>query len=188
MLDTNESFAFTLSSSTPGLVSLRDSLVNSFDSSDKRSMNWIDTVTSNQGTFYYPTKYHRKDTIVTEYSMVLRLAEQYLIRAEARVNQNKLTGSESAEVDINKILKRAGLPNTSAPTADALMAEVMRQRKLELFAEWGHRWFDLNRTNQTSVILQPLKPLWKSTSVFFPIPQYELINNHNLFQNDGYTN
>ncbi|MBO9573328.1 MAG: RagB/SusD family nutrient uptake outer membrane protein, partial [Chitinophagaceae bacterium] len=50
----------------------------------------------------------------TEYTMVLRLAEQYLIRAEARARQNKLVGENSAEADINAIRLRAGLTATTA--------------------------------------------------------------------------
>jgi hypothetical protein len=84
------------------------------------------------------------------------------------------------------IRNRAGLANTTAATHDDLIAEVMKQRRLELFSEWGHRWIDLIRTGTANSVLQPIKPQWKATSVLYPLPQYELINNHKLTQNEGY--
>jgi hypothetical protein len=118
--------------------------------------------------------------------MVLRLAEQYLVRAEARLKQNKLTGNNSAASDLNAIRHRAGLLNSTAITSEALMAEVLEQRKLELFSEWGHRWLDLKRTGNATNVLGPVKASWQPTDTLYPIPKYELINNHNLTQNEGY--
>jgi len=57
---------------------------------------------------------------------------------------------------------------------------------LELFAEWGHRWLDLKRTNTANAVLGAEKPTWKPTDVLFPIPQTERTNNPNLTQNPGY--
>jgi starch-binding outer membrane protein, SusD/RagB family len=192
-IDTNEGLAFVLLSK-PGLVSLTDGFAMSFGETDKRGLAWKKSISIASGgtdpsqTYYYPSKYRRGQISTGEYSMVLRLAEQYLIRSEARLKQNKLTGNESAESDLNSIRNRAGLANTVATSADDLMADVMVQRHFEFFAEWGHRWFDLKRTGQTTAVLQPIKPFWKSTSILYPLPQYELVNNHGLLQNDGYSN
>lgn len=173
----------------PGLVSLNTDLVNSFDPSDKRKAEWIRTYTSTlpgATVYYYPFKYRSTANDASEYSMVLRLAEQYLIRAEARLMQNKLTGINSAQSDINAIRTRAGLPNSTAATNDELMTEILEQRKLELFSEWGHRWFDLKRTGKATEVLAPIKPFWNAYDTLYPIPKYDLINNHNLTQNNGY--
>jgi hypothetical protein len=177
--------------SVPGFASLSETLVNTFEASDQRKAKWAGTFVSPAlDTFYYPFKYKVKIATVeskyVEYSMVLRLAEQYLIRAEARARQNKLTGINSAEADINKIRNRAGLLNTTASTEEGMLDEILLQRRLELFSEWGHRWIDLTRTGKATAILDPIKPQWKETSVLYPLPRYELINNHELTQNEGY--
>lgn len=192
-IDTSEAIAFA-ALQKPSLITLSESLVTAFDNDDKRKLEWIKIiqVPSNGSTpaqtYYYPSKYHEGQTKTEEYSMVLRVAEQYLIRAEARLKQNKFTGNESAESDLNKIRGRSGLPNTTAITDEELIMDVMNQRRFEFFAEWGHRWLDLKRTNLATQVLQPLKPFWKNSSVLYPIPQYELVNNHNLKQNEGYSN
>lgn len=119
--------------------------------------------------------------------MVLRLAEQYLIRAEARTKLNNLSG---AIKDINVIRKRAGLllisDTKSELSKSELMDYIMYERKYELFSEWGPRWLDLKRTERASQVLKSIKPLWQDTDLFYPIPEEERIKNPNLTQNDGY--
>ncbi len=67
--------------------------------------------------------------------MVLRLAEQYLIRAEARAHQNNAEGAIS---DINIIRTRAELPGLeNTLTQDEILSAVAHERQTELFAEWG---------------------------------------------------
>lgn len=116
--------------------------------------------------------------------MVLRLAEQYLIRAEARVRQNNISGGQS---DLNAIRNRSGLPNTTANDQGSLLLAIEQERRVELFTEWGHRWFDLKRTERAEAVLSPfaLKD-WQSTDVLFPIPQTEREINSRLTQNEGY--
>jgi hypothetical protein len=185
---TIEANTFILSS-VPNLVSLRDQFVITFGVNDLRRVNWIGTFTDASDVYYYPFKYRARGAAsLVEYSMVLRIAEQYLIRAEARLNLNKVSGFDGAQSDLNSIRNRAGLSNTTAMTSDAIMMEIMAQRQFELFTEWGHRWLDLKRTNQATSVLQTFKPFFQSTSVLYPLPQYELANNHNLSQNPGYSN
>jgi len=182
---------------TPLDISLNEHFVaNLFEPNDNRKTSWIRSITNNTGTYYYPFKYKiQSSTIVTEYSMVLRLAEQYLIRAEARINQDGKISSGIA--DLNLIRKRArptpngDIPNplpdlpTSLNKEDALLA-TEQERKAELFAEWGHRWLDLKRTNRIDIILSPIKSQFKSTHSLYPIPQDELNQNPNIKQNPGY--
>lgn len=116
--------------------------------------------------------------------MVFRLAEQYLIRAEARAQQGDATG---AKADINAIRNRAGLPDTDADGQASILAAIEHERRIEFFTEWGHRWFDLKRTGRADAVLSPIKPNWQSTDVLFPIPLQEIENNPNLLpQNAGY--
>jgi starch-binding outer membrane protein, SusD/RagB family len=168
---------------TFGAVSLSGSFVASFDSDDARRASWIGTY-SNGSTFYFPFKYkYSNEDVLREYSMVFRLAEQYLIRAEARARQNKLTDGTN---DINAIRNRAGLSNVSPTTNDELLQSIELERKFELFTEGGHRWLDLKRTQRASAVLAPIKQDWQANDQLFPIPQAERSINPALSQNPGY--
>lgn len=165
-------------------VSLTQGLVNSFESSDQRKLKWVGTFSNSSGTWYYAKKYKvALSSNLTEYSMILRLAEQYLIRAEARANLNKLNEAQS---DLNAIRSRAGLSNHTSNDKSLILLAIEQERKVELFAEWGHRWLDLKRTGRANDILGPLKSNWNPTDVLFPIPESERLLNTNLTQNEGY--
>jgi len=175
----------------PTSYALRNSLYAAFEPTDLRKTDWIDSVTSDSGltTWYFVHKYKENhlNSTGSEYSMVLRLAEQYLIRAEARAKQNNLIGSNSSESDINAIRTRAGLPNTTAASQQELLLAVEHERRVELFTEWGHRFFDLKRTGRLDAVLDPVKPNWESTDALLPLPQNEMLLNSNLKpQNPGY--
>lgn len=77
---------------------------------------------------------------------ISRLAELYLIRAEANA---KLGNAQGALADVNLIRSRAGIPQAGLWTVDNLdkksaLDVVMEERKLELAWE-GHRKFDVFR-------------------------------------------
>lgn len=188
-LYTMEGYLFYYTATSPANtmsgVELRPNLLNAFEPGDQRKNNWVGL---NGTNFYYPYKFKESSFNGTgkEYSMVLRLGEQYLVRAEARAMQNKITGANSAESDINSIRTRAGLPATTANTQTAMIDAIMQERRVELFAEWGHRWFDLKRTKRADAVLAPLKADWNSTDTLFPIPQNELSLNRSMTQNAGY--
>jgi hypothetical protein len=156
----------------------------SFEPADKRDTAWVDSTVYNMTTYYRIKKYQLGTaTAGNEYNIVLRLAEQYLIRAEARAQQDNTSG---AQADMDSVRVRAGLPLTTAANKTDLMAAIAHERKVELFGEYGHRWFDLKRTNQADAVLGPLKPTWKGTAVLLPIPYNQIILNSNLIQNPGY--
>jgi hypothetical protein len=164
---------------------LKDDVVSGFEPLDKRKAEWVGT----NGTINFPHKYKQYTSTpnVTEYSMVFRLAEQYLIRAEARAQQDNVTGTNSAASDINTIRHRAGLPNTLATTKTEMLAAAEQERRVELFTEWGHRWFDLKRWDRTDEVLGPKKPRWSDTDKLYPVPQLEINKNTKLLpQNPGY--
>jgi len=182
---TNEGSNFILSA-PPTKVALKNDLVNTYSTNDLRKANWTNSFTSNSGltTWYYPFKYKVKNVAdYTEYSVVVRLAEQYLIRAEARAMQNDISG---AQADINTIRNRAGLPNTAATTQSQLLEAIVQERQFELFTEWGHRFFDLKRWGKLDEVLGPIKANWDTTDALLPIPQSEILINPNLTQNLGY--
>ena len=181
----------TSSSSAPKYA-LNTGLANAFEAGDLRMSNWVGIKKYNNVNYLYPAKYKVRvgsSTVpanATEYEIVFRLGEQYLIRAEANA---QLGNTFPAIADVDSIRSRAGLPLLAPDiTKDALLAAVARERRIELFAEWGHRWFDLIRTNKADAVLSALKPTWKSTAILWPIPQYELNINTAIQQNAGYTN
>ena len=184
--NTYEASYFTFTTIPPPQVSLASTLVNSFESGDLRSISWIKAVSKNGTVFYHAYKYKENNATTTskEYPIIFRLAEQYLIRAEARAYQGDLIG---AKEDLNKVRSRAGLANTSAISQQEIINAVIQERRHELFTEQGHRFFDLKRTHNLDIVLSPVKPGWNTTDILLPIPQSELASNKNLSpQNPGY--
>lgn len=173
----------------PGYI-LTDTLLNSFETGDQRKVKWINSAVVNGLTVYYPYKYKKGYDFSsappppTEYYVVFRLAEIYLIRAEARAHLGDIL---NAQTDINIIRTRAGLSNTSANDQPSLLSAIEKERKIELFSEWGHRWFDLKRTEKASSVLGSIKaPNWQNTDVIYPIPFDQIQLNPFLTQNSGY--
>lgn len=181
-------FILTQFPSATTQVVLDKRLVNSFLADDQRRYKWIGSISNKSETWYYPYKYKVQigNTPLKEYSMTLRLGEQYLIRSEARIQQNKI---ELGVADLNTIRNRAkiAMPIPFDLSKENALLAVEEERKLELFSEWGHRWFDLKRTNRADVVLRSIKaPNWQTTDQLYPIPASELINAVNLVQNPGY--
>jgi hypothetical protein len=177
-------FNFSSLTSPPSTKALSPDLATGFNINDTRKIEWIGSRTFGADTFYHPHKYKVGFAAnVTEYSMVFRLAEQYLIRAEARARLSNITGSQD---DLNAIRNRAGLPNTLATDTNSLIDAILEERRFELFYEWGHRWLDLKRLGKASEVLGPIKTEWQDTDVLYPIPQNDMDTNPNLNQNAGY--
>jgi hypothetical protein len=114
---------------------------------------------------------------------MIRLSEMYLIRAEARAQQNNLSGAQD---DLNMVRNRAGLANTTASTQAALLAALEHERWVELFTEFSDRWFNLKRMNRATAVLSLIKPSWKPFQQLYPIPQQDRNANPNLADNPGY--
>ena len=166
---------------------ITDTLLNSFEINDSRKTNWLKSKTVNSIFYTYPFKYKLRfdgNTTPSEYFVPLRLAEQYLIRAEARVKQNNIEGAKN---DLNTIRSRAGLPNTLASSQAEALSAIEQERRAELFCEEGHRWFDLKRNGRASSVLLSIKsPNWQVTDELYPIPFTEILYNPALIQNPGY--
>lgn len=119
--------------------------------------------------------------------VVFRLAEMFLIRAEARARLNNITGENSAISDINILRERANAPTLTTASQNQMLSIIEEERRYELAFE-GHRWYDLVRTGRADAVMVPFNPNWKSTYNLWPIPQRELQNNPSLAgnQNPGY--
>ncbi|UPK67869.1 RagB/SusD family nutrient uptake outer membrane protein [Chitinophaga filiformis] len=164
-----------------------EDFMQSFDPADKRKASWTRSFMYGGATYYNCYKYHNRTAAVTgkeEYLMVLRIEEQYLIRAEAFAH---LSNTRDAIADLNVLRARAGLPALSDTIIrDSCLSLVERERRMELFTEWGDRWFSLRRTGRLDQVMSALKPGWKSTAALYPIPQEERNRNPHLSQNNGY--
>lgn len=179
-----------------GSSTISPQLLSAFDSTDKRKTEWIgkftDVLTNPNVDYYYPNKYKIKTgSTLTEASTVLRLGEQYLIRAEANANLGNIT---EAIADLDVIKERAGVQllrdKDPSVSKDNLIKEIMVERRLELFTEWGHRFFDLKRSNAIDQVMSLVTPTkqgtWESKDRLWCIPQTDIFNNTNLKQNPGY--
>lgn len=171
--------------------SMSDFQLMSFEPADARYTSWVRKVTQAASAtkpavdYYFPDKY-KMSTPNAEYEVLLRLAEQYLIRAEARAMQNKA----EAAADLNIIRNRAGLEPTSATGQQALLAAIAKERRVELFSEGGHRFFDLKRTGSIDAVMAEVAPTkgttWKSYMALWPIPKEDVLQNPNITPNPGY--
>jgi starch-binding outer membrane protein, SusD/RagB family len=173
---------------------LNNNLVNAFDSNDQRRVFWIDSVIANGITYYYPYKYTALFTGTTmmpvQYVVVLRLAEQYLIRAETEIN-GAGSGLSGALSDLDTVRRRAGLANYSGPTdLTSVVQAIIHERQVELFTEYGHRWFDLQRTGMIDSVMGPVCAQkggsWSPNWALYPIPLTEIQADSKLSQNNGY--
>ncbi len=112
----------------------------------------------------------------TDRTIVFRLAEMYLIRAEANI------GNASADADVNLLRTRAGLSNLTNVSLD----NILQERFVELCFE-GHRWNDLIRTGRVNQVMSVINPTtWKATDALLPIPLRDIRLNPALSQNTGY--
>ncbi|GAB3332552.1 RagB/SusD family nutrient uptake outer membrane protein [Larkinella ripae] len=118
---------------------------------------------------------------------ILRLADLYLIAAEAEARLNGATAT--AYGFINTVRKRAGLADLKTGLSkDAFIDAVIQERAWEFFAE-GDRWYDLTRTGKfLTVIPKAVNDVYPVRNVtaknkYFPIPQDELNANPKLEQN-----
>lgn len=158
---------------------LQEGLVHAFEPEDQRKVAWTGT----SAGYYYPAKYKVTSTGSSEYPTLLRLADIVLVRAEARAQLNNIT---EAQNDLNTIRQRAGLGNTAAADQSTLLLAIEQERRVELFCEYGNRWYDLKRTGRADAVLSVEKSGWNATDINFPIPILEISRNSRLKQNEGY--
>jgi len=115
---------------------------------------------------------------------LLRLAEMYIIRAEARAQQDNISG---AAADINILRERARVPLIEGTSKNQMLLVVENERRMELCFE-GHRWYDLIRTGRAQTVMDEFTSNWSEKDELWPIPLREIINNPSLkdAQNPGY--
>lgn len=129
---------------------------------------------------WYGNLYYR--TNGTDPAYIIRLAELYLIRAEARASLPTPDLSGSRE-DLNKIRNRASLGSLSLNTAAELLTAIENENRYE-FAFENHRWYDLVRTGRAQAVLG----ITDATKLLLPIPYSQILVDGSLTQNPGYGN
>lgn len=126
--------------------------------------------------YFVGTLYH--SSTLDDDVIIFRLAEQYLIRAEARANQQNVSGALS---DLNIIRRRANISEiVDVASTQELLNLIADERRVELALE-PHRWFDLIRTGKAESVLGI-----KTYQTIFPIPYNDIQADKDLVQNDNY--
>lgn len=124
---------------------------------------------------------------------ILRLADMYLIAAEAEFRMNGSTAKALGY--INTVRRRAfgvSLTDPSIHDLTSLTLDViLQERSWEFFAE-GDRWYDLTRTDQYLTVIPtavndvfPSRPV-QAKHKYFPIPEEEVNANPKLAQNPAW--
>lgn len=109
---------------------------------------------------------------------VIRLAELYLIRAEANLHLSASSAIGDTPLnDLNVIRTRAGIPALGVAT----LANVLTERRHELAFEGGFFFHDAKRLG---IDIIPLP--YSSPKLVFPIPLQDINANPKLTQNPGY--
>lgn len=161
-----------------------------FESTDLRRVNWMNNTTFSGVVYTIPYKYkYRTNALavtagVSESQIVIRLAEMYLIRAEARARTG--TNLSAALADLNAVQSRASATLTTATDAASLLTAIALENRKEFFCEQAYRWYNLKRTGEADAVLGALKSSYTPKSKLLPIPQAAIDANYNLTQNPGY--
>ena len=164
-------------------------LISLYDEGDVRGEMFINQP-EKAPTTYWTTKYAGKDKGTPDVSntIVLRLSEMYLNRAEA-ITRGATVPGVTAVADLNIIRKNRNATEISS----AGVNDVLDERRLELAWE-GHYWYDLARTGgsvtRTHFSGSSINRNVPADSKYWvlPINKRELDVNENLVQNPGYDN
>lgn len=144
-----------------------DEAMNMYAANDNRKAYSVDTYSGLNVINKYPSGQTGTDPVV-----VVRLAEMYLISAEAR----GLAGLSR----LNELRAARGLEAVNPSTEEQYLDLILEERRREFLAE-GHYWYDLVRTGKAieKLNLQPKQ-------VRLPIPESELVLNELMEQNPDY--
>lgn len=154
------------------------SLLKDPDVGGDRKAFYADYSTSQVPDYYVGTLYHRATN--DDDVILFRLAEQYLIRAEARAKKQS-PDLEGAVADVNVIRNRSHVPTLDASLTQAEVIQAIEDENRVEFALEPHRWFDLVRTGRAEEVLKV-----KKTQTVFPIPYNDILADTDLIQNKDY--
>jgi hypothetical protein len=131
------------------------------------------------GATVYGVLYNTTSTS-TDPSYLIRIAELYLIRAEAKAHQHDVAG---ALKDLDTVRARSGVPPSAAATEAEVLQAIEDENSVE-FAFEAHRWFDLVRTKRVDAVLG----LTNTNYWLFPLPLADVLSDPDLGgkNNPGY--
>ena len=158
-----------------------DNLMALFDEDDVRLE--ITDEEEDEGDIYpYFEKYTGSVGTHTDNIPVMRIAELYLILAEAEVENGDLNAGLDA---LNQLRNARGLDDFETSSSSTAIDEILDERRRELAFE-GHRFFDLKRRamDVTKHAGEPTVP-WDDYRIINDIPEGE-VDDHGLQQNPGY--
>lgn len=137
------------------------------------------TLIAGSGNSVYGVLYNTVG-VNTDPSYLIRIAELYLIRAEALAQLNDLDG---ALRDLNTIRNRADVADFSSNNKETVLLAIERENGIE-FAFEAHRWFDLVRTRRADAVLG----LTNTNYWLFPLPYSDVLSDPDLEgqNNPGY--
>lgn len=143
-----------------------------------RSAFFTDQSSAQVPDYYVGTLYHRPSA--DDNVILFRLAEAYLIRAEARAKQQN-ANLEGAISDLNTIRERSQVaPLNESLSQQAIIQAIEDENRVE-FAIEPHRWFDLVRTGRAVAVLGI-----SEHQQLFPIPYNDIEADKDLQQNPNY--
>lgn len=182
--NTYEAMTYIFTANPAPMAQLSQSLLDAFEPNDLRKNQWVSFV-GDTGTNAHAFKYKQRgfSSPTKEYSIVIRIEEMYLIAAEA---EGKLGNWSNFNAYLNAIRTRANIPGLDISDNNLAQNAILNERRIEFFCEFGHRFYDLKRTNKL-MSLTDVKSNWKDYFKTLPIPQNEILLNGNLKpQNTGY--
>ncbi len=166
-----------------------DKLVAAYGTNDVRASAYIGTGAAGNyvNKFYSSSRGGRVVDI-----KACRMAEMYLIRAEANARKSSpdLTAA-AADLNLLRANRITGYTNQTFSSATSLIDAIMNERFKELAFE-GFRFFDLKRNDMpVDRLSTDASPAWQTLAAgnfrfVFPIPNDEILANPNVAQNDGY--
>lgn len=171
-------------------IASSDKLVNSYSLSDIRGEVFVGTLASGDN---YVAKYlgSTRGANVNDLKAI-RIAEMYLIRAEAYAKKASpdLVGG-AADLNIVRQNRIDGYVDQTFASAPLLITAVLQERYKELAFE-GHRFYDLKRNNlSVERLSSDANAAWQTLTsgdykFVLPVPREELNANPNMVQNSGY--
>lgn len=149
--DVENPLYYTRNTPTNTILIVHPAMIEDLLPGDERSYKFYQrTNIVTYGPISFPGEYQdNRWSSNTDPIPFIRNEELILIKAEAEAR--KPTPDFTAAFDaINVVRNTWGLPNytDATPTVDETIEEILFQRRYSLWAEAGHRWIDLRRTNR----------------------------------------
>jgi hypothetical protein len=192
--DTNESQDFSFEMTAGGVASglnyLTDDFLAALDPADTERNAVLSNPLVPQETAKWITQSNDARLCGNDW-IVLRLADVYLMHAEAIMAGAASTTNAAAIASYDAVRQRAGMPTLAEQGATELTKEMLLyERRIELGFE-NQRLYDLIRFGVAESVLSAFAQAeglsFAPTDLLLPIPQGEInVSNGKLTQNPGY--